>query len=193
MGDYVMKRKMKLRPISVTAFVLEVFLFWILHFINGYAFVNGIDTISDPLRGVFVIGTFVIAFLAVLTIIQMVRDFKTDSAMSGIKKIGIITVFVVSIFIHINMYSSFTNMGYTSSGLFSITDKKEIGDSYYLYIKRSNGGRYVQIQCAKEIYDELIVDEKVGYVFSYRWLTYKNDIGVLVRSIDTTDFIDNRR
>ena len=31
------------------------------------------------------------------------------------------------------------------------------------------------------------------YTFSYRWLTYFDDKGVLEGSIDTTDIIDNRR
>ncbi|MFA9397597.1 MAG: hypothetical protein ACERKV_04935 [Clostridiaceae bacterium] len=82
-------------------------------------------------------------------------------------------------------------MGYSTGGLFNITDKKQIGESYYFYVKKSDVN-LVEIKCTKKTYENLIINKDVLYTMEYRWLNYKDDEGVL-KSIDTKDFIDNRR
>jgi len=191
--DYLMRGKLKFRLVSVPIFVLEVIIYWIIFYINGYAFVNGIETVSDLLKIALVIGVVAISVSAFFTIKQTIRDFKTDGSLSKMKKTVIIIVFSVAIIMNIKMYSSLTEMGYTTAGSFSIAQKQEKGDSYYLYVKSGDGNHNVEIQCTKDVFDELIVDRKVKYTFSYRWLTYNCDKGVLFQNIDMENFIDNRR
>ncbi len=188
-----MKIWMKLRVISVPAFVLEVVLFWIIWFIRGYAWVNSHDVVSDVLNIVLIVGLIIIIVSAVLTIIQLNRDFSTDSSIPAVKKIVLVIVFIAFIGIHSFMYFSYSDVGYSTSGLFNITNKQVIEDSNYFYIKSSDDSHIVEIECTKEIYDELIIDENVAYTFTYRCLTYDDDKGVLEGSIDTKDIIDNRR
>ena len=147
-----MKRKINLRFISITTFVSEVVLFWIIWFIDGYAWVHGVDVVSDVLGLVLDIGRILIIVSAFLTIIQLLRNYATDSSMSAFKKLGAVMVLLAFICIHI-----------------------------------------VKIECAKDIYEDLIIDEDVLYTFAYRWLAYNDDKGVLEGIIDTKDIIDNRR
>ncbi len=188
-----MKREKKLQAISVKTFVLEIILFWIIWFIHGYMWVNGFDIVSDILRIVTVIGMLIIMLSVILVVIQIKRDFESDQSLSISKKIGTIIIFVAFIAIHSIMYFSFSDMGYSIGGLMSIANKQVDDGKYYFYIKSTDSNHLVKIGCTYDVYEKLIINKDVMYTFSYRWLTYFDDKGVLEGSIDTTDIIDNRR
>ncbi len=183
-----MKKKWKL---SIIVFAVEVVLFWIIWFINSYAWLNCIDMISDVLNIVLIVGMIIIIVSGFLIFIKLVNHASIDNYISVSKKIVSLSVLIIIIIIHSVMYISFSDMGYSTIGLINITDKKEIGDSYYFYVKKS-GNNFVEIECTKKTYENLIVDKDVAYTMRYRWITYNDDKGVL-ENIDIKDFIDNRR
>jgi hypothetical protein len=187
-----MSRRIKSNIISVKTFVVEVIFYWVIQFVFGYTWVNGYDIISDTLRIVAEIGMLILIVSGLLTIIQIKRNFSSDNSKSVLKKFGIVVLFVTVISIHSFMYFSFSEIGYYTNGLFNLTDKQIIDGKYYFYIKGSNPSRIVELECTKDVYETIIIDKDVLYNFSYRWLTYNDDIGVVDGSIDTSDIIDNR-
>lgn len=190
-----MNRVRNFKGLSITIFAVEVLFYWIIFFLYGFVWVNGKDTVADVLNAVLMVGFVGIIITALWVITKLKRDFSTDSSMSGIKKISLVVLSSTILIIHLTMWFSFyTNMGYSLGGNFFITDKKQVGDSYYLYIVRhkNNLKNTVEIECSKDTYDNLIVNEQVAYGFSYRCLTYSENKGVLERDINTKDFIDNR-
>lgn len=188
-----MKRKRKLKIISVTTFALEVILLWIIGFIFGYTWLYGFDKISKILGIGIIIGIIIVIISAFLNIIKIKHDFLSYSPKPMFKKTGTVIVFIVFIAIHSIMYYSFFNMGYTVCGTFNIASKQTANSKYYFYVKSTADNHLVELECTKDIYENLIVNRDVLYSFSYRYLTYNSYKGVLEGSIDTTDMIDNRR
>ncbi|MGB4661140.1 MAG: hypothetical protein WBI07_18355 [Mobilitalea sp.] len=182
----------ELKTIGVPVFALEVVLFWMVWFLYGYAWRNSSDMIANVLRIVLVLVMAIIMVSAFLVVIRLKRNFSAGSSLTAMKKIISVIAFIIIAVVHAFTYYSFSDMGYSTSGLFSIMNKQEIGDSYYFDIKSTDQSHTVEIECTEEVYRELIIDEGIAYSFSYRWLTYDNDKGVLEGNIDTTDIIDNR-
>jgi hypothetical protein len=182
----------ELKTVGVPILALEVVLFWIVWFLYGYAWLNGAVMITNVLRIVTVLGMSIIMVSAFLVVVRLKRYFLPGSTMSSVKKIVSVIAFIIIIVIHAYTYYSLSDMGYSTSGLFNIVNKQEIGDSYYFEIKSSDQSHMVEIECTKDVYEELIIDEGVAYSFTYRWLTYDNDKGVLEGKIDTTDITDIR-
>jgi len=182
----------ELKTVGVPILALEVVLFWIVWFLYGNAWLNGSDMFTNILRIVLVVGMSIIMVSAFLAVIRLKRNFSPGSSMSMLKKIISVIAFIIIIVIHAYTYYSLSDMGYSTSGLFNILNKQEIGDSYYFDIKSSDQSHTVTIECTEDVYEELIIDEGIAYSFTYRWLTYDNDKGVLEGNIDTTDITDNR-
>lgn len=187
-----MQRDKRLQVTSLKAFILELIMFWIFWFVEGYLWVNGFDIVSGIMSKVLFIGLLFIVLSIILTAIQMKRDFGTNNSLSISKKIGTIILFVVFISMHFNMYCTFSDMQQSTGGLMSIVNKQVEDGKSYFYVKSMDDNDLIRIGCSAEVYDTLIIDEEVGYSFSYRRLTYSGK-GVLEGSIDTTDRIDNRR
>jgi len=175
---------------NVIIFAIEVVLFWIIFFLHCYFWINGKDAIAGALRMVLIAGMVII----IISFFEIIINFKKAFSANNIfvvKKIALVLILMVLFVAHIIMcFSFYDKMGRTISGCRSIVNKQETEDLYYFYVKHNN--HIVEIECTKDIYDNLIVDEKVMYVFSYRILQYDNDEGVLDGSIDTTYYVDNR-
>jgi len=175
---------------NVIIFAIEVVLFWIIFFLHCYFWINGKDAIADALLMVLIAGMAII----IISFFNIIINFKKDFSVNNIfvvKKIALVLMLMLLFVAHIIMcFSFYDRMGSTISGGRSIVNKQETEDLYYFYVKHNN--YIVKIECTKDIYDNLIVDEKVMYVFSYRILEYDNDEGVLYGSIDTTYYVDNR-
>ena len=185
-----MKKNNKFRIFNVTTFIIEVILFWIIWFIYGYTWVNNFHTIANILNIVTIIGMVLIVMTGILIAIRLVRDIDSEKSVSFAKRLGTIILFVVFIAIHTLMYKTYGQMGYQTVTTTSIVNKDISQGEYYFYIKKS--AYLVKIECTKDIYDQLIVDKDVSYMVSYRWLTYKKNVGVLDETIDTKNIVDNR-
>lgn len=180
----------KIKKFSLPIFILEIIIYWITWYIYGYLWVNSINKVSDIFRVTIILEMLIIGFTAFLIIIQILNLLSTKK--NGVKKIISVIVFIVFISIHLAMYGLFSNLGFSTSGLFSIIDKKIDEGTYYFYVKDPNDKHVIKIKCTKDIYSELIIDDNVLYTLSYKWLSYNVNKGVLNGKIDTTDIIDNR-
>lgn len=167
-------------------FVLEVILFWVLWFAYGYVWLNNYDNTSNVLRIVMLIWLIIIVLSAVSCFVLIIRETTKKS------KVFPVAVFIIFVLIHLGMYLKFSSMAYSTSGIFNIVDKKVEESEYYFYIDNTNQSGLVKIECEQDIYEKLLVDENVSYTFTYRWLTYNNDIGVLQGNVDMENIIDNR-
>ena len=185
-----MKHKKRFQLISVTTLGLVILLYWIIWFIYGYTWIKGFDYVSNILRIFTFIGLLITVLSIILVAMKIKSDFKSDKSLSISRKIGTLIIFVVFIAIHSIMYNSFSDGGDSIGGLMSIADKQVDDGKYYFYVTHNN--HLVKIRCTNDVYENLIVDKDVGYTFTYRWLSYINDKGVLDGEINTTDIIDNR-
>ena len=187
----MMEKKKFLGVSRVAIFVIEVVSFWIIFFLNGYFWLYGE---GDIYRAVIMLLAFAVVIIIInffWTLIKLKNDFLIAKDISVIRKMALVFVVLIFFVTHIIMcFSFYDKMGSHTSGSFTIANKQEMGNSYYLYVNRNN--HLVEIECTKDIYNNLIVDEKVQYVFSYNILIYNDDKGVLEGSIDTKDYIDNR-
>ena len=186
-----MEKERLLGVSRVAIFVIEVISFWIIFFLNGYFWLYGE---GDIYRAVIMLLAFAVVIIIInffWTLIKLKNDFLIAKDISVIRKMALVFVVLIFFVTHIIMcFSFYDKMGSHTSGSFTIANKQEMGNSYYLYVNRNN--HLVEIECTKDIYNNLIVDEKVQYVFSYNILIYNDDKGVLEGSIDTKDYIDNR-
>ena len=175
---------------NVIIFAIEIVSFWIIFLLRCYFWINGKDEVASALLMVLIAGMVII----IISFFNIIINFKKDFSVNNIfvvKKIALVLMLMLLFVTHIIMcFSFYDRMGSTTAGGCSIVNKQEIGDLYYFYVKHNN--HMVEIECTKDVYDNLIVDEKVMYVFSYRILQYDNDEGVLDGSIDTTYYVDNR-
>lgn len=168
----------KLRGKNVTIFILQIIIFWVIFFVNGYAWVHGFDKISDILKIILVIGMLGL-------VISLINTFRKVKRLGS--KFMVLILFVIQLLFLCFNIPKFE--GYSSSGLHSITGKKEVNGSYYIFIKSSSG--YVKVKCEKDIYEKLVVDKHVSYPFSYRSLYNDSENGVLQGSIDIANAFSN--
>ena len=168
----------KLREKNVTIFILEVIIFWVIFFVNGYAWVHGFDKISDILKIILVIGMLGL-------VISVINTFRKVKRLGS--KLMVLMLVVIQLLFLCFYIPKFE--GYSSEGLYSINRKKEVNGSYYIFINSSSG--YVKVKCERDIYEKLVVDKHVSYPFSYRSLYYDNENGVLQGSIDIANAFSN--
>lgn len=181
---------LKFKVISIASLLFEVILFWIIWLVAGYLWINGMDIYVDILKFVIIIVMVIIIITALLIIIKTINKLFSIKS-SKVRNIGLMILLVCGLTIHILLYYSMSSFGYNNSGLYCITNKEIVSESYYFYIE-SPKNNYVRIKCTKDIFDKLIIDKNVLYTFSYRGLAYNTNKGVLNGSIDISDIIDNR-
>lgn len=170
----------------IKIFVIEVVLFWVLWFLFGVAYLNFYENLSEFLRIVTFIGLIIVAITALYCFVIIL--FKHSE---NVKFLPVL-IFIIFLLIHLGMFYNFREMGNTTGGIFNIVDKEEIDGEYFFYVTQSDNTGVVKIECDKDIFEELIINEKVLYSFTYRWLSYQEDVGVLETNIDLENIIDNR-
>ena len=183
-----MKKSKYLNIGRISIFALVIIIFWFLFFLRNFFCVNSKIVISDNL---FIVLSILMVFILILFYYNILK-LKKENNIPSIQRVGLIFVLLFFIIIHVIMcFSFYDKMGSIRGGGGSLYNKQEIGDSYYFFVK-GNNNHIVKIECRKDIYDKLIVDENVLYVFTYRVLQYNPEKGVLERDIDTSYYIDNR-
>ncbi len=186
-----MKNRLKFEIGSISLFISEIVLFWIIWFINDYAWLNCLDKVTYILNILLLLGMILITATGIWVFIQILKDPLKKNVVSEGKKIVSLVILIIIIFLQFNLYSTFSkSIQNNTGGCINIKDKKIIGDLYYFYVEKPDK-TFLEIECTKEIYGELVVDKDVLYLMQYRWLIYSNR-GKL-KNIDTKDFLDNRR
>lgn len=99
--------------------------------------------------------------------------------------ISITLVLLLGISLFLYEINSYTKVG----GLFWINDKQTINNEYFIYVGYSKP--WIKLQCTKQEYIKIIVDEKVGYSMEFERKVHYPSKGKLI-SIDLVNIIDNR-
>lgn len=170
----------------ISKFAFVIIMFWSLFFLRNYLWINAKDTLSNYLL-VIVLIIFAIIIISFFFDIRKIRKENT-----GIKK----TAFVLVIFSLFSMHSImcihyYDKMGKSANMVGSIYDKQKNENSYYAVIK-GNNNRIINIECSKDIYEDLIIDENIWYSYTYRILQYEAQNGVLESGMDTTMYVKSK-
>ncbi|MCL1790214.1 MAG: hypothetical protein FWG40_02470 [Peptococcaceae bacterium] len=99
----------------------------------------------------------------------------------------------LAVFIHFfSWYSLCYDIGRTAYGCLPISAKTiDNNNCYFIVDNVLQLGDARKVQCSKDVYDALIIDEDVRYYMSFRTLSLTPDNGYL-EMIDTKNYIDNR-
>lgn len=180
-------RNMKFSIAAMTTFVISVILFWMVWVLGTYAWTKFEDSMSTVLFVILVIITLLMAIFGIKVIFQLVKARK-----KGKKIRWIFLPFVLIIIIHTGMVISFSEFGHTISSLSNITTKNTNGDKFYFSVKEQETGETIVIECSKDIYEKITVDNNIYYLMTYRKITFIKNKGYL-GDIDTIDIINNNK
>lgn len=157
---------------SIVGLCFITVLFWGLWIVRAYAWVN-YEEFTVTILGTLLIGV-VTGMVAVAYLVF--RIARTSYMLGNQKKnmvIAIVTIFVVMC-VNFFMLHEMRHYGYTISTLAAVEEKESKGGNYYFHIKDSSDDSMVILQCDKETYDALEMDEGKRYSIQYRKLNFGN-------------------
>ncbi len=177
--------------VSLTAFVIFIFLFWVNWLLIPYSWSHFFDDVFR-VSNVAQIPLFVfIAFWGIFSIFAIIGKRKKEGKRSLKKTIVIIGTILLIISIHIIPISMTINVGEEQSVLSSIEAKETEKNQYYFYIKNIPQNNLIKIKCNENVYNLLETNPGILYSFTYRPNLFDDSSGVMYQ-IDFNEVIDNR-
>ena len=171
-----MQEKKKFIYSIIGLFFITV-LFWTIWIVRAYAWVE-YQELKVTILGVLLIG-IVTGMLAAAYMVFCIA--RTSYMLLNQKKKMIIAMVSMLAVMCINFYMLYEmrNYGYTISTLAAIERKESEGGSYFFQIRDSSDDTIVVLQCDKQTYDALQIDEMKRYSIQYRKLNFADERAIL--------------
>jgi len=137
------------------------------------------------------IGEYVILLVAIIAIVYQI---KAIGRKENRKLNALILLMLILLLSYSTERTIYIAHEFNTGGLFSVADTKEENGTYYLILnlEYDDSMNPMKLECDKETYDSVIVDENVQYLIEFYWNILTPHTGYLV-SIDLNDYCDNRQ
>lgn len=152
--------------ISIVLFVISIILFWVDYFFVKYTWMNFNDTafrISEVFLYIFIA---LIVIMGIIIIINLMKKSKNKKLFMVV--FPILLIFIVSL----NSINAYTVLNSFEENCVStnVYQKKSDNGKYFItLIKDYDTQEMVKIECDKNTYDNIIIDEDIQYVIKYRY------------------------
>lgn len=175
MRDKLLTKK-GINAVTVSGVFLFSILLWLLLVSGQFAFLYA----HDVLHSVLLIIQCSTAVLILFCFVKALNRLSKPGY-KPVSKIMLIFLLILILLLNIWIWFFFKEDGLQTGGFFSIHQKYQKENSYYMDIV--NGDEPVSILIDKQTFDQLVVDEDAAYHIEYRTIPHLSSAGVLEHPI----------
>ena len=151
---------------AIVLFVMSMILFWADYFFVEYTWMNFNDTafrIAEIFLGIFIVLIVITGIIIITNTVKKVKNKKLFMISFTIILIFIVSFNSVNTYIILNSFEE----NCVSTNIY----QKESGNGKYFItlMKEADTQEMIKIECDKNTYDNIIIDEDAGYVIKYRY------------------------
>jgi hypothetical protein len=165
--------KVKTSTSSFIALSSSIALFWVLWAAKAIAFLEGMN----DLEKLSIASQFVLTFIILESFILIIIRSRNAKG----RKTALIIISIFLIITHLLFVYAFPSSAYAIRETVCLAAKGHSGKAHWLAVENKAFNTYIKMDCSKEMFDNLIINNSILYEIEYRMTVFNKKTAKLHR------------